>query len=79
MSVQFPHCKKNLRLNPISKCFSDPDKNATLEYYLEPNEILEVDTTNGALRLKNIWRRQLDAESRVCVSGSFMAMTLQIV
>ncbi|KAI6177756.1 hypothetical protein M3Y97_00942500 [Aphelenchoides bicaudatus] len=46
----------------------DPDKNATLEYYLEPNELLEVESTTGSLKLKNAWHRQLNVESRACVS-----------
>ncbi|CAD5218600.1 unnamed protein product [Bursaphelenchus okinawaensis] len=46
----------------------DPDQNATLEYYLEPNQLLEVESFTGALRLKGQWKRQLDAENKACVS-----------
>ncbi|KAI6226363.1 hypothetical protein M3Y99_01296100 [Aphelenchoides fujianensis] len=46
----------------------DPDQNATLEYYLEPNELLEVEAFSGTLKLKSSWRRQLNVNSRACVS-----------
>jgi hypothetical protein len=54
---------------------SDPDKNATLEYYLEPNELMEVEPTNGILRLKRTWHRQLNAQSRACVSGKLFGLS----
>ncbi|KAI6229219.1 hypothetical protein M3Y95_00508200 [Aphelenchoides besseyi] len=46
----------------------DPDQNATLEYYLESNELLEVESFSGALKLKSTWRRQLNLNTKACVS-----------
>uniref|UniRef100_A0A1I7RLZ2 Cadherin EGF LAG seven-pass G-type receptor 2 n=2 Tax=Bursaphelenchus xylophilus TaxID=6326 RepID=A0A1I7RLZ2_BURXY len=46
----------------------DPDQNATLEFYLEPNQLLDVEPFSGALRLKGHWKRQLNAENKACVS-----------
>ncbi|KAH7724708.1 Protein FMI-1 [Aphelenchoides avenae] len=46
----------------------DPDQNATLEHYLEPNDIIAVEGFSGELVFRNYWRRQIDVESKACVS-----------
>lgn len=49
--------------------FSDPDQNATLEYSVEPNDLLSVDRYTGRLSLTASWRRNIGTTVKGCVSG----------
>ncbi|VDP10367.1 unnamed protein product [Heligmosomoides polygyrus] len=46
----------------------DPDRNATLEYYMEENQLLDVEKFTGRLILQNQWKRNLDTSLKSCVS-----------
>uniref|UniRef100_A0AC34PUQ4 Uncharacterized protein n=1 Tax=Panagrolaimus sp. JU765 TaxID=591449 RepID=A0AC34PUQ4_9BILA len=46
----------------------DPDRNATLEHYLEDNDVLAVDEFSGKLILETVFRRQFNMEQKACVS-----------
>ncbi|EYC14800.1 hypothetical protein Y032_0039g165 [Ancylostoma ceylanicum] len=46
----------------------DPDQNATLEYYMEENQLLAVEKFTGKLVLKSQWRRNIDTHFKTCVS-----------
>ncbi|ETN76935.1 cadherin domain protein [Necator americanus] len=46
----------------------DPDQNATLEYYMEENQLLTVEKFTGKLTLKSQWKRNIDAQFKTCVS-----------
>ncbi|KJH47966.1 laminin G domain protein [Dictyocaulus viviparus] len=47
---------------------SDPDQNATLEYYVEENELITAEKITGKLILKHQLRRNIDTQFRTCVS-----------
>ncbi|KAI1733203.1 cadherin domain-containing protein [Ditylenchus destructor] len=67
-TVLFTHFvseKSNLTIGDIPAF--DPDVNATLEYFIEPNDILSVDSF-GVMHLLGTWRRQIDSFHKVCVS-----------
>uniref|UniRef100_A0A7I4YNL8 Cadherin domain containing protein n=1 Tax=Haemonchus contortus TaxID=6289 RepID=A0A7I4YNL8_HAECO len=46
----------------------DPDQNATLEYWMEENQLIDVEKFTGKLILKNQWKRNLDTHFKTCVS-----------
>ncbi|VDK43754.1 unnamed protein product [Anisakis simplex] len=46
----------------------DPDHNATLQYYIETNDVLRVERTTGMLSMVNVWQRHIDAHYKACVS-----------
>ncbi|VDO78481.1 unnamed protein product [Haemonchus placei] len=46
----------------------DPDQNATLEYWMEANQLIDVEKFTGKLILKNQWKRNLDTHFKTCVS-----------
>uniref|UniRef100_A0A0K0EWQ0 Flamingo-like protein FMI-1 (inferred by orthology to a C. elegans protein) n=1 Tax=Strongyloides venezuelensis TaxID=75913 RepID=A0A0K0EWQ0_STRVS len=46
----------------------DPDQNATLEYFLEPNEILSVEKRSGKLKLLKLLNRHVSLQLKSCVS-----------
>ncbi|KAE9550699.1 hypothetical protein FO519_006082, partial [Halicephalobus sp. NKZ332] len=46
----------------------DPDRNATLEHYLEENDVLGVEEFTGKLFLKALYHRQFNMEQKACVS-----------
>ncbi|KAK6046597.1 EGF-like domain protein, partial [Cooperia oncophora] len=46
----------------------DPDQNATLEYWMEDNQLVTVEKFTGKLILKNQWKRNLDTQFKTCVS-----------
>uniref|UniRef100_A0A915CQB1 Uncharacterized protein n=1 Tax=Ditylenchus dipsaci TaxID=166011 RepID=A0A915CQB1_9BILA len=64
--TQFDNEKSNLTVGRVPAF--DPDQNATLDYFIQPNDLLSVDSF-GALHLAHTnWRRQINAEHKVCVS-----------
>uniref|UniRef100_A0A914XZD0 Cadherin domain-containing protein n=1 Tax=Panagrolaimus superbus TaxID=310955 RepID=A0A914XZD0_9BILA len=46
----------------------DPDHNATLEHYLEENDVISVEEFSGKFSLKATFRRQINMEQKACVS-----------
>uniref|UniRef100_A0A7E4VR33 Protocadherin Fat 1 n=1 Tax=Panagrellus redivivus TaxID=6233 RepID=A0A7E4VR33_PANRE len=46
----------------------DPDHNATLEHYLEENDVIAVEEFSGKLILKTGFNRQINMEQKACVS-----------
>ena len=51
--------------------------NATLEYYLEPNELLQVDPLSGTLHLIRVdWLNSIDMQLQACVSGQFLCLAV---
>ncbi|VDM53258.1 unnamed protein product [Angiostrongylus costaricensis] len=50
----------------------DPDQNATLEYYMEENQLITVEKFTGKLVLKSQWKRNIDTQIKTCVSGGFL-------
>uniref|UniRef100_A0A0K0EGQ1 Cadherin n=1 Tax=Strongyloides stercoralis TaxID=6248 RepID=A0A0K0EGQ1_STRER len=46
----------------------DPDQNATLEYFLEPNEIISVEKKSGKLKLLKFLNRHVSLQLKSCVS-----------
>uniref|UniRef100_A0A0N5A395 Cadherin n=1 Tax=Parastrongyloides trichosuri TaxID=131310 RepID=A0A0N5A395_PARTI len=46
----------------------DPDHNATLEYFLEPNEIISAEKLNGKLKLLKLLDRHVSLQLKSCVS-----------
>ncbi|CAI5453353.1 unnamed protein product [Caenorhabditis angaria] len=46
----------------------DPDQNATLEYFLEENDLIEVEKYTGKILVKQEWKRNMDLKFKSCVS-----------
>ncbi|CAJ0602376.1 unnamed protein product [Cylicocyclus nassatus] len=46
----------------------DPDQNATLEFFMEENQLLTVEKFTGKLVLKSQWKRNIDTNLKTCVS-----------
>uniref|UniRef100_A0A158P8W9 Cadherin-23 n=1 Tax=Angiostrongylus cantonensis TaxID=6313 RepID=A0A158P8W9_ANGCA len=46
----------------------DPDQNATLEYYMEENQLITVEKFTGKIILKSQWKRNIDTQIKTCVS-----------
>ncbi|VDN22887.1 unnamed protein product [Cylicostephanus goldi] len=46
----------------------DPDQNATLEFFMEDNQLLTVEKFTGKLVLKSQWKRNIDTNFKTCVS-----------
>lgn len=46
----------------------DPDQNATLEYFLEENDLIEAEKYTGKILVKQEWKRNMDVSFKTCVS-----------
>uniref|UniRef100_A0A1I7XG09 Cadherin domain-containing protein n=1 Tax=Heterorhabditis bacteriophora TaxID=37862 RepID=A0A1I7XG09_HETBA len=46
----------------------DPDQNATLEFYLEENDLIIADKYTGKITLSSQWKRNVEATFKTCVS-----------
>ncbi|CAB3399016.1 unnamed protein product [Caenorhabditis bovis] len=46
----------------------DPDQNATLEYFLEENDLIEIDKYTGKILVKQEWKRNIDLRFKSCVT-----------
>uniref|UniRef100_A0A914HXA3 Uncharacterized protein n=1 Tax=Globodera rostochiensis TaxID=31243 RepID=A0A914HXA3_GLORO len=64
---EWPELARNTTIGQVPAF--DPDQNATLEFAIEKNSLIDVHPQTGILTLLYAnWQRQIDSEQRICVS-----------